>query len=227
MSVDSFSAVQNFINESTKALYKVLPPSQKKHLSKNRYDNGALMSRAVSGVTISNFGKQISDMFEELEQIEDPERRRKAQEGMGKVMRRLGDRGDPEELLRFARILDRLMRNDKSAFQKAFLMAEAVSEAGLNLDGWIETFLGIKEEGILKDFLAETEALVLREWEDEELMRGTFNRFMATLNVLSKASAEKQKSGVGVREFLKALSGQAGLHEKNAYLDKVSKKGSA
>lgn len=140
----------NMMDESNKTHYMALSETDKKKTSKNISDNGADLERAAIAVDISESGQNINQLQKDLEKIDDPEARKKAQSGLDKAMTRLSEKGDKEVTEQFISKAKEMQDTDAAAFARALkefdeAIAEDAKEAEVEeeskFDQWLDKFL--------------------------------------------------------------------------------------
>jgi len=210
---------QNFIDESTRALYVALPTSKKKKTSKNNYDSGEDLGKSVSPVAISSFGKQINGMYEQLEKIQDPEIRRQAAEGMRQLMLIIGGNPDKARVELFSNSMNKLKEQDIDVFNSVFIEAFALVKSGFNLGRWIDIFLGLTDNGNQKSYLHETSAILGFEEESSGRKRSSLNQMFGGVNKILESDVEEKLQVDVLNQFFRRMETQANLDEKNSTIE--------
>jgi len=129
--------------ESAKAAYLAAPSKKKEKL--NKPNTGTELERAISGVEISESGKELSALEHLLQSIADSSRRKTAQKGMDKVVQYLAGENSGTPMRRFLDFLKTLAYEaDNSDLQEAFVEAGDASFGNDQISTWLAG-LGLKK----------------------------------------------------------------------------------
>lgn len=146
--------------ESTREVFKGLPPAQKES-GGNGSDSGVDLAKAVSSVSITEFSRRLDRLHEELEQIEDPEARRLAVEGLKETARELARISDPETGERYRKAVGELSGMDHGALRETFETVGALKKEGQDIANWLVRLLKIDDPALQHEFVKESRAILL------------------------------------------------------------------
>ena len=217
--------INNFIDESTRALYKALPVSKKRKKSKNEHDTDVDLARSVSGASISSGSRQLNDFHNALQHIEDPKVKRQAAEGLGRLMKNLGNDPDKSRIERFSGSLDDLKDEDVGAFHLFFVMAYQLSRNGYNLGRWVNVFLSVEDNTLRSAYLAQTRAIVLDDAETHARRRSSLNRMIGAVRCFAEEEPDRGHGYALMADFFMNLGGCPSLDERDGVLETVLESG--
>jgi len=195
--------------ESIKTQFWALPITEKRRKSRNVYDSGAELERAVSDVDISESGRHLQKMHKELENIEDPKARRRAREGFEKVMQYIAGQSDPKDMQRYLVELDEFRLDDKQAFREMFQAAGALIEEGFDMTRWLVRFHGIPAMEVQKAFIRETLNILSSEETAAKRKLEALERFIGM-------------AGERGRLFFEEMAKRSDLEDKIGYMDRFT-----
>lgn len=194
MTVDNIPSINNTTSdESIKSAYKALPVSRKKGGSDNVPDSGVQLASAVSSVEISESGKQIGQIHQDLEQIEDPVKQRQAFDGLEKIRAQLADE-EANKMEKFLEATGELKREDEAAYQEAFSTVGRLAEADEDVPAWVDTFNKLEDSETKKEFMADTDRYLETEVEGGEMKAEVLDRYISGIDPPVEARSDQGMS---------------------------------
>jgi hypothetical protein len=217
--MDSIDQTQQTLDESARDRYKAMAASEKKNTSENQTNSGVMLSRAVTSVSISSYGRKVDEIHRELENIEDPEERRKATEGMRKAMIHTAGKTDASETVEFIESVGRLKEKDEAAFTEVFRTAGALSEGDQDIGQWMDALLRIEDPEAIRSFVAETSLILDTDSKDEALRLKTINQFVTTVSSILDARFDKATELGLMEQLFEGIASTEGLEARNTFMN--------
>jgi hypothetical protein len=197
MTVDNIPSITNTTSdESIKSAYKALPTSRKKGGSENVQDTGVQLASAVSSVEISETGKQIGEIHQDLERIDDPVKKRQAFNGLEEVRSHLADDG-ASKMEKFLVKADELKAEDEAAFHEMFSTVGKLAGADEDVQAWVETYNEIEDTETKKQFMKDTERYLDTEIKGGDIKAEVLDRYISNIDHPDEAAAVEARAEQG------------------------------
>lgn len=217
--MDGIDHVQNAFDESTRTQYKELAASERKNSSENQTNSGVMLSRAVTSVAISGYSQKVDKIHRELENIEDPEERRQATEGLRKAMIHTAGKADASETVHFVESVDRLKEKDEAAFSEVFQTAGVLSEREYEIGKWMDAVLRIEDPEMTRGFVSETSRILETDAGEKGLELSTVTHFVDTVSsILDDRIDASSKAGL-MEQLFEGLASTEGLEARNTFMN--------
>ncbi len=179
--------------------------------------NHSYIGSSQATVTISTFSKQINEFYQSLQNIQDPEARWLATEGLTAMIGSLSDDPDTAFSSDFMVNMQSLYENDSALFRDFFITAGELNEGGYNLNGFSHIFIAIEYRSLQRSFIQQTQVILHDESEDHLLKQEMFGEFLDATNRVLSSGLEEGQLHQTMEDFLNQVNELDDLESKQSY----------
>lgn len=191
------------------------------------YQNGAqkddiieqLGSRYSNYVNISTFGQSLNNIYNDLKNIDDEQKRTEALEGARNIIISLSKNSEGTELAKLTKSLSTLKKDNLETFNNLFIEADRLNSLHYDVGGWIKSFSDLYETEYQKEYIDKTDKIINAE-EDGSQKILTLDKFVNGISSIMgmNVSGNKLKENA-VTGFFKGLDNYTNLTDMGNFID--------